>query len=606
MLGREWPSTLARASTANNRDEPARIQSPVLAAAAAHASVPTGALEQLLVMLESLYVKDFAIVGEAEIPFAVGLTVVTGETGAGKSLLVDALLLLAGGRADASMVRHGCDRAELAATFDLSALPELRDWLVAEELDEDGACQLRRVIRSEGSSRAWINGRPVTLTQMKALAAGLIEIHGQHEHQALLDRSHQLALLDAFGNHATELNKIAIIAKSWRETSARIAELSGGADHGERIDWLSHQIEELDRHALGADELTALEDRHRRLANAGQLLQGCAILAERIDGDNEFALLRQIARSQTELAQLTPLDERLAPIGELIDSARIQLEEAGDSLARYQSALDIEPEQLDECETQLARLHELARKHRVRMVELKPHADSLRAELESLRSAGASVENLRTEQQRLADGYATAAGALARKRSVSARTFGAKVSAVMGELGMLGGIFDVQLESLPGKEPDPQGAERCEFMVSANPGQPPRALRKVASGGELSRISLAIEVCALGLDAVGTMVFDEVDSGIGGAVAEIVGQKLRTLGERCQVLCVTHLPQVASQGHQHLLVIKSSADNQTGIRIEPLEDDARRDEIARMLGGIEITRETLAHAGQMLGKTGNR
>jgi DNA repair protein RecN (Recombination protein N) len=551
-------------------------------------------------MLENLYVKDFAIVGEAEIAFGPGMTVVTGETGAGKSLLVDALLLLAGGRAEASMVRHGSERAELAAAFDLSAHADLRDWLVAEDLDEDGACQLRRVIRSEGSSRAWINGRPVTLTQLKTLAAGLIEIHGQHEHQALLDRAQQLALLDAFGEHTIEVAEVSRIAKAWRETTARISELSRGTDHAERIEWLTHQVDELERHALAPDELAVLEEQHKRLANSGQLLQGCAALADRLDGDGEFALLRLLARAQSEITHLTTVDERLAPIGELIDAAQIQLDEAGDALARYQSALDLDPERLAEAETQLGKLHELARKHRVRMPELKAHADSLREELDSLRGAGASIATLREEQQRLATAYAAAAKKLGKKRTATAQKLGSSVSTLMGDLGMRGGRFEVQLEAQSGDEPDPQGTERCEFLVSANPGQPPRALRKVASGGELSRISLAIEVAALGSDTIGTMVFDEVDSGIGGAVAEVVGQKLRALGARCQVLCVTHLPQVAAQGHRHLSVSKSSNGASTETRIDPLQGKPRQEEVARMLGGIEITRETLAHAKQML------
>jgi DNA repair protein RecN (Recombination protein N) len=553
-------------------------------------------------MLESLYVKDFAIVGESEIAFGPGMTVVTGESGAGKSLLVDALLLLSGARADASMVRHGCERAELAASFDVSDRPALRDWLVAEDLDEDGACQLRRVIRSEGSSRAWINGRPVTLGQLKALASGLIEIHGQHEHQALLDRGQQLALLDAFGGHDVEAAEVARIARAWREAAARMAALSRGEDHAGRIEWLAHQLDELDRDALAPDALAALEERHRQLANAGQLLQGGAELAERLDGDGDLALLRLIARAQAQVGHLAALDGRLAPVGELVEAARIQLAEAADSLARYRDTLDLDPERLVESEAQLGRLHDLARKHRVRMTDLTAHADSLRAELESLRSAGATIEALDAEQRSLAAGYAEAAARLARRRSATAGRLGSAVEALMAELGMAGGRFEVQLESQPGTDPDPQGTERCEFLVSANPGQPPRALRKVASGGELSRISLAIEVAALGSDAVGTMVFDEVDAGIGGAVAEVVGQKLRALGARCQVFCVTHLAQVASQGEHHLRVSKSSGD---GTRIDALEGKPREEEIARMLGGIEITRETLAHARQMLSKSGN-
>ena len=556
-------------------------------------------------MLETLYVKDFAIVGEAEIAFGPGMTVVTGETGAGKSLLVDALLLLAGGRADATMVRHGCERAELAASFDLAAHADLREWLCAEDLDEDGACQLRRVVRSEGSSRAWINGRPVTIGQLRTLASRLLEIHGQHEHQALLERGQQLALLDAFGAHGDDLAEVARSARGWREATARIAELSRGANHGERIEWLLHQLQELDSHALSADDLAALEERHRRLANSGQLLQGGGALAERLDGDNEFALLRGLARAQADIARLVVLDERLAPVRELVDAARIQLNEASDALARYQSALDLDPDALAEAEDQLGKLHELGRKHRVRMPDLKSHADSLREELESLRGAGASIASLKEQQGRQAVAWAAAAKRLGACRAASAQTLGDAVTALMAELGMQAGRFAVQLEAQVGDEPDPQGAERCEFLVSANPGQPPRALRKVASGGELSRISLAIEVAALGSDPIGTMVFDEVDSGIGGAVAEVVGQKLRALGARSQVLCVTHLAQVAAQGHRHIRVSKSSDGNDTATRIEALDGKARQEEIARMLGGIEITRETLAHAKQML-LMGNR
>ena len=551
-------------------------------------------------MLETLTVKDFAIVAEADIAFGPGMTVVTGETGAGKSLLVDALLLLAGGRAESSQVRHGCERAELSATFDLSSRPDLADWLRSEDLDEDGACQLRRVIRSEGSSRAWINGRPVTVTQLKTLAAGLIEIHGQHEHQALLDPAQQLALLDAFGANGSELAETARIARAWRETGARIQELTRGADHAERIDWLTHQLDELERHALAPDALAALDDEHRRLANAGQLLQGGNGLAERLDGDSEFALVGLAARAHAEATRLAALDARMTPIVDLLDAAQIQLTEASDTLSRYQSALDLDPDRLAEVEAQIAKLHELSRKHRVPMPELASHATTLRDELETLRGAGASLEMLRATQKKLVAEYRTAAEKLTKKRAAAAKKLGASVTSLMAELSMRG-AFEVELVRTGGEEPDANGAERSEFLVAANPGTPARPLRKVASGGELSRISLALEVAALGLDPVGTMVFDEVDSGIGGAVAEVVGRKLRDLAAKSQVFCVTHLPQVAALGHQHLRVVKQSGSDTTRVRIETLQADARRDELARMLGGIEITRETLAHAEQMLG-----
>ena len=551
-------------------------------------------------MLQTLSVKDFAIVGEAEITFADGMTAVTGETGAGKSLLVDALLLLAGQRADAGMVRQGCERAELSATFALGDAPAALAWLRAEDFDEGDACQLRRVIRVEGTSRAWINGRPATLTQLQALAESLIEIHGQHEHQALLQRAHQLALLDAYGAHDAERNRVANLAARWREADIEIRRLSGGQDHSERIALLEHQLGELDRHALAPAELDALNETHKRLANAGQLLQGSEAVAELLDGDSEFAALRALTRAQNELGRLAQLDPSLEASRELLDAAAIQLGEAHSAIGRYRDGLELDPDRFAEIEAQIVKLHELSRKHRVPAAELKAHAETLRTELEGLHGAGERLESLLREREGFRRDYASAAAALSQKRMAAAKRLDKQVSALMAELGMAGGRFETEFAIEDDATPNAAGAERVEFLVSANPGQPPRPLRKVASGGELSRISLAIEVATLGMDDVGAMVFDEVDSGIGGAVAEVVGRKLRELGSKCQVLCVTHLPQVAAQAHAHLRVVKSSAANSTHIAIETLGDSARRDEIARMLGGVKITKQTLAHAEQML------
>lgn len=554
-------------------------------------------------MLETLYVRDFAIVGEAEIGFGAGLTVVTGETGAGKSLMVDALLLLAGNRAEAGVVRHGCERAELIAAFSLTDSPAALAWLRAEECDEGMTCQLRRVIRNEGGSRAWINGRPATLAQLQALGEHLIEIHGQHEHQALLDKSRQLDMLDAFGNHMNLRVAVIAAAQSCRDINTQIRALSGGHDHTDRIELLEHQLDELDRHALTPLELDALDETHKRLANAGQLLQSSGALIDLLDGDSEFAALRAIGRARNELVRLADLDPQLSAARDLLDSAAIQLDEANDAIARYRDSLELDPEQLTEIEAQLAKLHELSRKHRVPAAELKDHAEVVRSELENLRGAGERLTLLERERTHAAAAYVTAAAQLSTARDSTAKQLSGDVSALMEELGMAGGRFEVQLEKVDNSSADPQGTERVEFLVSANPGQPARALRKVASGGELSRISLAIEVAALGSDETATMVFDEVDSGIGGAIAEVVGQKLRSLGSKRQVLCVTHLPQVAAQGHAHLRVAKSTDGKATHISIEPLNEKARRDEIARMLGGVEITRETLAHARQMLNRS---
>jgi DNA repair protein RecN (Recombination protein N) len=551
-------------------------------------------------MLTTLYVRQFAVVEKAEITFGPGLTVVSGETGAGKSLLVDALILLAGARADSGMVRAGSDRAELAAEFDLSSLPQAREWLQREELDEDGACQLRRVLRAEGSSRAWINGRPANARQLGEIAELLVEIHGQHEHQALLSRSHQMALLDAYAGHEALVAQVRERATQWRELGARVRRLSGGEDREHRIELLRHEIGELEKWALPAAALAELETSHKRLANAGRLAEGASGVVDLLDGDGEFALRRALGRAQVELGKLATLDERLAPLLELLDNAEIQLGEAVDGLGRYAQDVDLDPDRYAEVDTHIARLHELSRKHRLPVADLHSKLAEMQAELTELEGAGDALDKLEAQRHKLQREYSEAADQLSHSRADAAARLGQEVGALMGELGMAGGVLRVELEPVAGNDPDPLGQERCELLVSANPGQPPRPLRKVASGGELARISLAIEVATLGNDAVGSMVFDEVDSGIGGAVAEVVGQKLRALGMQRQVLCVTHLPQVAAQGHAHLRVSKRSDGDSTHTHIEALDAAGRRDELARMLGGVEITRETRAHAKQML------
>ena len=554
-------------------------------------------------MLTQLSVRNFAVVEAAGIEFGPGLTVVTGETGAGKPLLVDALLLLSGARADAGMVRAGCERAEISAEFDLAQASPARAWLVDQAFDdEDGSCRIRRVIAADGGSRTWINGRTASLAQLSELTASLIEIHGQHEHQALLDRTQQLQMLDAFGGNDAAVAKTHELARRFREIVARERELSGGDDRAARIEMLRHEVAELERWALPADALAELEAQHKRLANAGKLAEGASGLQELLDGDGEVAAARIVARAQSELERLAELDPILQSTVEMLDGARIQLGEASDTLSRYAQDLDIDPERYAEADAHLTALHDLARRHRMPAVELHTRASVLRDELQSLEGAGEALAKLAAERKQCFTDYGAAASDLSKHRTAAARKLGKAVTGLMDELGMSGGSFAVDLQPQFSGEPDPEGRERCEFTVSANPGMPLRPLRKVASGGELSRIGLAIEVAALGADSVGTMVFDEVDAGIGGAVAETVGAKLRALGSRCQVLCVTHLPQVAAQGHAHLSVAKAMEDNAIRTHISVLDAKARSEELARMLGGVEIDRETRAHAKRMLEK----
>ncbi|MFT3806484.1 DNA repair protein RecN [Arenimonas sp.] len=551
-------------------------------------------------MLTHLTIKDFAVVSAVELTLDKGLTVVSGETGAGKSLMVDALLWLTGARADAGVVRHGADRAELCAEFGLHDAPEAAAWLSENELDEDGHCQLRRVIRADGGSRAWINGRPATLAQVSTLGAMLVEIHGQHEHQALLERPQQLAILDAFGDHAAELEHVRSLASQWSGIERQLQELSRTGDVGDRVDWLEHQLKELSHESLDPAGIEDLLQAHRRQANASGLLTAYDDALARLAGDEGLPLTKGLRQVSHELGRHVDDEPRLAEALSMLESAGIQLNEVVHAIERLRDGIDLDPGAFQSLEQRLARLHDLSRKHRVALPELDARRGSLQTELEQLRGADERCSGLRTEREQVAAHWREAAARLRERRIVAAERLGGAVTNLMGELGMPGGRFAVALVANDLPSPHALGGERCEFQVSANAGQPPRPLRKVASGGELARISLAIEVAALGMDSVPTMIFDEVDSGIGGAVAETVGRKLRTLGGNRQVLCVTHLPQVAAQGHRHLRVSKSVKGETTHSAVQVLDDQGRIEELARMLGGRDVGEASRANARQML------
>lgn len=556
-------------------------------------------------MLCRLLARDFAIIESAEIELGRGLTALTGETGAGKSLMVDALLLLAGSRADAGMIRHGADRAEVAAEFDLSGHPQVRARLAELELDDGDGCRLRRVLKADGTSRAFVNDRPVTLATLREIAGALYEIHGQHEHQALLQRNRQLAILDAFAGNQATLGELAATTRRWRAADEAIRALDEKAGRGgEALAFLAFQLEELGRHDLEPAAIAALEDEHRRLAHHGELVAIAARAAEALDGDQPHAARAVLARTLAELERATELDPRLAATAALVREALVPVEEAAEGLARYRDADELDPERVARTERELAKLHDLSRKHRVPVAGLHARAAELARERDEIAAADQRREALVAERDAALGAWRNAAAKASRSRADAAARLGMAVSGLMGELGMAGGRFAIDLATAPDRDPSPSGADDVEFLVSANPGQPPRALRKVASGGELSRIGLALEVAALGSDDVATMVFDEVDAGIGGAVAEVLGRKLRELGGARQVLCVTHLAQVAAQAHRHFAVRKAVADGRTRTAIAALDPVGRRDEIARMLGGVEITDRTRALAGDMLERAG--
>src|SRR5690606_34543189 len=431
------------------------------------------------------------------------------------------------------------------------------------------------------------------------------EIHGQHEHQALLSRASQLALLDAFGGHGARLEAVAGAARHWnallreRDGLARARDGRPG-DVAERDEWLEHQLAELDREPIDPASIADLDAAHRRQAHSAALIAACDTALARLDGDAHAAVPRQIRQLQGDLAGVQEHEPRLAEVDAMLDAAAIQIDEAGLLLERIRADLDADPSQFDELERRIARVHELSRKHRVAPEGLAAQREALAAELEALRNAAVRLGALDGEIATAGAAWRTAADALGKARAKAGKALSKATTALIAELGMGGGRFEVAIEPIEEDRPDPQGGERIEFLVSANAGQPPRPLRKVASGGELSRISLAIEVAALGHDAVPTMVFDEVDSGIGGATAEIVGQKLRALGATRQVLCVTHLPQVAAQGHRHYRVSKAQDAGTTRSAVQLLDAGQRQEELARMLGGVEVSTEARAAAKRLL------
>jgi len=556
-------------------------------------------------MLLSLHIRDFAIIDELEVDLRPGMTALTGETGAGKSILLDALGLLLGDRADAGMVRHGAERADVSASFDISAITAAQEWLTAQTLDLEGECQLRRVIASEGRSRAYINGTPVPVQSLRDFGELLVDIHGQHEHQSLMKRDLQRQLLDSHGGHESLLTELASLSGAWKQTRLDIEGIVGaGQDRDSRLEFLKFQLQELDELAPEPNEAEQLHEEYARLSNAGRLLETCATHLNRLYDDDGSAQ-SLISHALGDLQPLTEIDTSLKEASELINSALIQLEEGVDQLRSYQEKLELDPQRLQWLEQRLDELHRVARKHRIEAETLSDFHDRLRTELQQLEQADQHLEALERKRQQLAEAYDKVAADLHKQRIKSAAALSRQVTEAMQSLGMNGGRFNIAVTETENHNLSVHGRDAIDFLVSANPGQPAKPLAKVASGGELSRISLAIQVIAAADTHIPTLIFDEVDSGVGGAVAETVGLQLRALGDHHQVLCVTHLPQVASQAHQHLQVSKLTGDKTTRTRIRQLTQDERIEEIARMLGGQKITAPTLEHAREMLGATTN-
>lgn len=546
-------------------------------------------------MLQHLSLRHFIIVQRLDLDIRQGFTVLTGETGAGKSILLDALGLLLGDRADAGMVAQGMDKAEISGQFGLN--PAIQAWLTEQAFEtEDDVLLLRRVIDKEGKSRAFINGSAATLTQLRELSEYLIHIHGQHAHQQLLKANLQRDLLDEYAQLSNERVVVKQAYQAWHSAKAKLESAkTDSAKMIERLEELTWQLDDINALSPRENEWEELSAQHARLANAAELIQGCGQVAQRLDGDDHD--IASMLREQIQtLTNIVGFDERINEYIELLESAVIHVQEAGHGLNNYVQRASDDEHDFASLDERVTLWHNLSRKLRVSSDELPAHWQALQAEFERLQN-GMDLEALEAQCQTAEQQYKTVAKKLTDARTRAAKKLAQLVSESMQTLNMTGGQFAVDIKPVT---PSSSGNDAVEFMVAAHVGVPLQPLAKVASGGELARISLAIAVITSHANPVQTLIFDEVDSGIGGAVAQVVGQLLRQLGHNRQVLCVTHLPQVAAQGEHHWRVKKLSEKGHTTSHIDVLESDERVDEIARMLGGVELTDTTRAHAREML------
>lgn len=546
-------------------------------------------------MLVSLSIRQLAIVDHLELEFHKGMTVITGETGAGKSILLQALGLALGDRSDSDSIRHGADRAEITASFDLSKLPQAKNWLIQHELMSD-ECILRRSLLNNGRSKAWINGQPCPVQHLKELGELLLDIHGQHAHQSLLRKEIHLEILDQYAGLQKQTANITTTYRNWQAIHKRLESIRQQDDaQRARIQLLRYQVEELDQLAMQDDELPQLETEQQQLANAEQLIQTSQQALLLCDSEEGAALqlVNQALQLITELKV-----PQLQPVQQMLTEAQIQLHETSRELENYASTLEIDPDRLNWVEERLSLIYQTARKHHLQAEDLPNHHAHLKHELNELDSGETSLDLLSNELEQLTEKYRNQALQLRIERQAAASKLEQAVDEQLAYLGMEKSQFRVSFKPLDGLHP--LGADDLEFLIAPNPGQPAKPLIRIASGGELSRISLAIQVITAQNSSIPTLVFDEVDVGISGATAEIVGRLLKQLANRGQILCVTHLPQVAAQGDQHLHIHKLVNQDSTLTQMALLDEKGRVTELARMLGGIKLSERTLAHAKEML------
>ncbi|MGW8247223.1 MAG: DNA repair protein RecN [Acidiferrobacterales bacterium] len=554
-------------------------------------------------MLSHLHISDFTIVQSLNLELGDGFVVLTGETGAGKSVVIDALSLVLGARAEAGVIRQGSDRAEISASFSLKPGSDAAIWLQENELFEDGECTVRRIIYPDKPTKGFINGRPVPMQMLRELGDRLVDIHGQHEHQSLLKREAQREILDSFSGLDNEAKQIETLYREIQSLKQRLDSLqSQSADRSARIELLQYQVQELEALALEENEIPKLEEEHTRLANGATLLEGVQSVAHTLYDNEEGAASQLVSHSVQKLESLSDHDPKLGEIAGILNEAAIQIDEAASQLHHYLDRLELDPARLQWLDQRIAAIHDLSRKHHVDPEDLPGILLRLKTELEDIEDFDVNLSKLEDEKNEKLAQYHELAERISEGRSSGGDRLAQAVTEHMQELGMPGGQFAIRLEPLPEHELGAFGKERVEYLVSANPGQAPKPLTKVASGGELSRISLALQVVAAEIGKVPTLIFDEVDVGIGGRVAEIVGLQLNQLGKNRQVLCITHLAQVAAQGDSHLQVQKTTDGSSTTTTLRHLAAAERVSEIARMIGGVEISEQTLAHAEDMLSR----
>ena len=558
-------------------------------------------------MLSLITVRDYAVIDEAQVDFNPGLSVLTGETGAGKSILVDALGLALGDRADAGAVRAGSREARISVLFECPRDHPAIRWLSERGLEQDQCCLLRRIVSAQGRSRAFINNQPATLQDLRAVGSLLVNIHGQRAHQAILHGPAQREIIDHHGDHMESVARVAAAFETWKTLEDEIrARHERDADRAAELEMLEFQARELEALDYQEGEIGPLGEERGRLANVDRLAQSLdgvlRGLYEREDGSAH----ELIARARRELGSAQALDPSLGEAAGLLEEAEIQIQEAARDLAGYRDRLEPDPRRLDWVESRLARIRSLAQRYHVEETELGHLLERVRSRLAAFENASESLEAARERALQAREDYFSAAAELTRVRAASAASLGAAVTAQMVVLGLPDGQFRAHIRAKTRDRADSSGLDRIGFQVSLNPGQEFGPLSRVASGGELSRISLALEVVAAGATAIPTLVFDEVDAGIGGGVAEIVGRRLADIAGNRQVLCVTHLAQVASQGHHHFRVLKQTDGETTRTGVRALSHGERVEELSRMLGGLEITARTRAHAEEMIERAGDR